>query len=143
MVSRFWHADAKRAANALWSRLVANNQIVRFKRRSEFISVTKEGKRFHVNDWLMLNSSKSEDNEIKVGWTVPGYVGTAVTRNRLKRWLREYVEKKWRPQRRGLIVHFLFKRRAVTFYKGLDHRQFDKAVENGLKHVEKTPGTKK
>lgn len=33
------------------------------------------------------------DSALRIGWSLPRQVGNAVTRNRLKRWLREYIRK--------------------------------------------------
>jgi ribonuclease P protein component len=102
----------------------------------------KEGKRLFVTDWLALNWMAGVE-ETKVGWTIPGYVGTAVTRNRLKRWLKEYLEKKWQPEAQNLQLHFLFKRKPAAFYKGLGHELFDSVVSSGLKNVERKTKTAK
>lgn len=97
----------------------------------------REGKRLFVADWLTLQWLPSEDENMRAGWTIPGYVGSAVTRNKLKRWLKEYLERKWQHTDKKLRLHFLFKKKPLTFYKGLEHEQFDLIIASGLKNVER------
>jgi RNase P protein component len=116
---------------------VANKKkLIRFKKRSEFLQVMKKGRRLFITDWLAVNWLPSAD-ENRVGWTIPSYVGTAVTRNKLKRWLKEYLEAKWRPGETKLTLHFLFKKKPRAFYKEIDHEFFDTAVSAGLQNVER------
>ena len=73
-----------------------------------------------------------------MGWTVPGYVGTAVIRNRLKRWLREYLVA--HPVSTNLIdvdVNIVFRRKTGEFYRELTHEEFDVVIENLFRKIEK------
>lgn len=119
------------------------NQLVRFKKRSEFIHLMKEGKRLFITDWLAIQWLVSDDETLRVGWTIPGYVGSAVTRNKLKRWLKVFLEQKWEPRGPKIKVHFLFKKKPVTFYKGLEHEYFDSILGSGLRNVERRTSAKK
>lgn len=67
------------------------------KKRDEFLTVAKEGKRI-VSKSLILQaiekpSESNEDKAIRVGFTVSKRVGGAVCRNRVKRRLRSVAAK--------------------------------------------------
>ncbi len=111
----------------------------RLTKRSEFQNVLKAGKRLRFRNWLVINLLRNKNNHISVGWTVPSHVGPAVTRNRVKRWLREYLAKKWTPPKdeQGLVVHFFFQKKDKDFYKEMSHKDFDEVIEIGLRDVEK------
>ncbi len=55
---------------------------------SEFKEVLDQGKRFTSND-LVLVVLKTKTKEQKIGFSLSRKVGGAVTRNQIKRWLRE------------------------------------------------------
>ena len=98
----------------------------------------KAGKRLRFRNWLVINLLRNQNDYISVGWTVPSHVGPAVTRNRVKRWLREHVDKKWKPEnRQGLVVHFFFQKKDKDIYKEMSHSDFDEVIEIGLRDVEK------
>lgn len=59
------------------------------KRRSEFLRTLRRGFRVPATEWLVLHVVPAP--EFRCGWTLPRAVGSAVVRNRLKRWLREWL----------------------------------------------------
>ncbi len=59
------------------------------KRRSEFLRTLRRGFRVPATEWLVLHVAPA--SEFRCGWTLPRAVGSAVVRNRLKRWLREWL----------------------------------------------------
>ena len=56
--------------------------------RSEFLAVQQGGKRVHAGHYLVLALPNGRGHA-RLGVTVSKRVGTAVIRNRLKRWVRE------------------------------------------------------
>lgn len=67
---------------------------------------------------------------MRCGWTVPGHIGSAVIRNRFKRWGREFF-RRWsseRGQTKGIEINLIFKRKPADFYRKLSHKEFDEAL---------------
>jgi len=69
---------------------VANKTLVVLKRRSDFLKIRKLGKGAHGSAGIVLNFRKTDLGHLRCGWTIPKKIGTAVTRNRLRRWCREF-----------------------------------------------------
>ena len=63
----------------------------RLKKTAAFAYVYKKGERTHERDILLLNARSREG--LKIGLSVTKKVGNAVTRNRVKRLLREAIGK--------------------------------------------------
>lgn len=61
----------------------------RLKRRASFAYVYKKGERASAHDLLLLSARSREG--LKIGLSVSKKVGNAVTRNRVKRLLREAI----------------------------------------------------
>lgn len=81
----------------------------------------------HVTSWLLINWRPAEGH-IRCGWTIPGHVGSAVVRNRLRRWGREFV-RQWAAQTALCVdMNLVFKRKQDGFYRELKHREFDEAL---------------
>ena len=98
-------------------------------RRADFLNLRAEGQSFHVNSWLLVNYQKTETDLIRCGWTIPRQVGPAVVRNRLRRWGREYLRKWSNETTASLDMNLVFKRQAPGFYREIDHKEFDGAME--------------
>lgn len=84
----------------------------------------------HVNAWLLVNWRRANETHIRCGWTIPGHIGSAVLRNKFKRWGREYL-KKWSALStlaEGLDMNMILKRRPDGFYRELTHKDFDEAM---------------
>ena len=64
--------------------------------------------------------------ELRVGWTLPKATGTAVVRNRLRRWVREYLNKNkdW-LQELAYDVNLVFRKPRTGALKDLDHKDLD------------------
>jgi ribonuclease P protein component len=106
------------------------------KRRTDFEILKLRGRQIKSTHGLLANIQENKCAGIRVGWTVPSYVGSSVTRNRLKRWMREYI--------RGLPAGFLemrldvnvvFRRRPEAFYANLEHRDLDEALKQLFKNI--------
>ncbi len=109
------------------------------KRSSEFLSLREAGRRHWAAKWLLLNYKKNSLGLLRFGTTASRKVGSAVVRNKLKRWVREYF-------RSSLIrigtpveldINIIFKPMDSEFYKNLTHEDFLAALDRGLKYVRK------
>lgn len=67
---------------------------------------------------------------LRVGWTLPGYVGTSVTRNRLKRWIRVYLnDLSGETKNNPCDINLVFRKRDAEFYSQLKHKDLDAALD--------------
>jgi ribonuclease P protein component len=60
----------------------------RLRRRREFLAVQERGRRLHAEELVVL-ALATGTRRPRIGITVSTRVGTAVVRNRIKRWVRE------------------------------------------------------
>jgi ribonuclease P protein component len=102
------------------------------KRQSDFQKLKEEGKFLHITHWLAVSVSNNESRSLRWGWSISKKVGNAVTRNRLKRWGREFVRE---CNKSGYDINFIFKNKGKDFYKQLSHKQFDEALQRALKKI--------
>lgn len=88
---------------------------------------------------MLLNFRKSPEGPLRFGVTASRKVGSAVVRNRLKRWCREYFRVFSKSERSfEAEINVIFKPIDQGFYKGLSHDEFLKALEKGLDHIRKS-----
>ncbi len=130
--------DEKRAENVSSSQSVENNfSRLRLGGRQDFQRIQRVGRSFKISDWLILAFVKKSAGQIRVGWTVPRYVGNAVMRNRLKRWIRESLRSAL-PQHQNICVdvNFIFLNRGPLFYKGLNYEGFNASIRNAINKLE-------
>ena len=88
----------------------------RLKKASAFAYVYKKGERASSRDLLLLNARSREG--LKIGLSVTKKVGNAVTRNRVKRLLREAVDKIFER----IDENFMY---VIVAYEGLANDDFD------------------
>ena len=76
------------------------------------------------------------DEQLHLGWTIPAYVGTAVVRNRLKRWIREYLRtlSKGHP---AVDVNFILRRKSPEFFRKLGRQDLYEALDLAFKRLRK------
>ena len=98
-------------------------------RSLEFQKLRANGQSFHINSWLLVNVQKTNMDELRLGWTIPRQVGTAVVRNRLRRWGREYLRRWSETAGKSLDINLIFKRQEKGFYRLLNHKEFDEAFK--------------
>jgi ribonuclease P protein component len=79
----------------------------RLRKRRQFVAVQTTGRKVHTKYFLVLVGKEGTG---RVGITVTKRTGNAVTRNRLKRVVREYVRQarwdggEWVPRDRDLVI---------------------------------------
>jgi len=118
--------------------VVSNRRPIRLKSSRDFEKIKAGRKSIQISSWLVCNFLFNNGKGFRVGWTVPGYVGTAVIRNRLKRWLRQYLVT--HPVSTSLVdvdVNIVFRRKTREFYSELTHEEFDVVIENLFQKIQK------
>lgn len=103
----------------------------------DFLRIRRNGRKSAIGGWAVLYFSKSTQSGIRFGCTLPRYVGTAVTRNRLKRWSKEHLRKWAKSQDRneGLDLSLVFRQQTKEFFKDLSHKELDAFLERNLQKV--------
>jgi ribonuclease P protein component len=81
---------------------------VRLRRRSEFLAAQEHphGRKFHTRFFLVIVAPREALGRGRLGITVSKKVGNAVTRNRIRRLVREVVRVRadWLPEGRDVVV---------------------------------------
>jgi ribonuclease P protein component len=72
---------------------------------------------------------KNELKQLRCAWSISKQVGPATTRNRFKRWAREYCRKWLANDPQSLDMNLIFKRRDKAFYQAVSHEDFDGAMD--------------
>jgi ribonuclease P protein component len=116
---------------------VASKSLNVLKRRADFLFLMKNGQKLRACDWLLVNFSKNQDGEMRCGWTLPRQVGTAATRNKLKRWSRAYFRQLIKSEGQLPIdVNLVFRRAESDFYRTLKYEKFCQVLDKGLRQIE-------
>jgi len=75
---------------------------------------------------------------MRCGWTLPRYVGSAVVRNRLKRWSRVYFRTVLELKNTAPVdVNLVFRKTQDDFYKKLDYEQFSRSLDRGWQQLKR------
>lgn len=84
---------------------------------------------------MVINYSKNDLSKLRMGWTAGGKVGTAVVRNKLRRWSKEFFRNK---KGFGVDVNLVFlKSKRPEFYKELKHNELDRVLEKAWEHIQR------
>ncbi len=102
------------------------------KKKSEFESLREKGSFLHVTTWLAICYAQNDLGALRWGWTISRKVGNSVTRNRLKRWGREFVRE---FNENNLDINFIFKIKNKEFYQTLKRDDFNKAFQKSFKQI--------
>jgi ribonuclease P protein component len=109
---------------------VENNRRLRsLARRADFLNLKAAGRSLHINSWLLINVQATDSGEFRCGFTLSRYTGTAVVRNRLRRWGKEYLRKWVSKNRASVDLNLIFKRQEKGFYASVSHKDFDAVMD--------------
>jgi ribonuclease P protein component len=104
---------------------VENSKIYSLKKSSDFLFLSKNGKKIKLATWLTIQYLSSESLDTYVGITASKKVGPAVVRNKLKRWVKNSArENFFLNQFSGKKIVFVFRAQAGDFYKDLTFKEF-------------------
>jgi ribonuclease P protein component len=100
----------------------------RLRKRSDYIAVQGSGRKVHTQHFLVL--VRRQEGSGRVGITVSKKVGNAVTRNRVKRLVREFVRQtRWIPEHCDLVI--IAKRSAAE----IDFAELSRDLQNHRNQV--------
>lgn len=98
----------------------------------------KSGQRVRPTDWLLVNFTTNPYGEMRCGWTLPRNVGSAVVRNRLKRWSRVYFRAMIVAGNEAPVdVNLVFRKAERDFYRKLNYEQFTEVLDRSWRQVKK------
>lgn len=102
-----------------------NKKPIVLKRSSDFLLIKEKGKRKTLSPWLLLGYRSNSFGVCRFGCTISRKVGSAVTRNKLKRWTKECFRKMaadgFNPE---YDFNLVFRPMAEEFYKELSFEEF-------------------
>ncbi len=102
-----------------------NSRISALKNPSEFLELKKSGHKIKLSAWMTLQWIDHSSSDGLVGVTASRKVGSAVIRNKLKRWVKNSVNKEASKSIfYGKKSVFIFKPQEKIFYKKLKYREF-------------------
>ena len=97
----------------------------------------EKGFRSSPRRWITLFYYQNSTGHLRVGFTLSRKVGSAVTRNRLRRWGREFFRQVPKEDlKMGLDINVVFRPMEKEFYKSLEHTEFDSALAKGFRFIQ-------
>lgn len=98
------------------------------KTTSEFKELKDNGQVFKVNHWMKVSFLK-KGKQINFGMTFSKKIGSAVIRNKLKRWTREFFrDEKVFKEDAAFHANIILKPVTEKFYKELESATYKKAL---------------
>ncbi len=85
----------------------------------------------------MLSVKPNDLEKTRLGLTISKKIGTAVIRNKLKRWCRECLQHELQEQKLGVDINVVFRGWDKEFFKDLQYGDFQKAFTVGWKKIKK------
>jgi ribonuclease P protein component len=104
---------------------VENRRVLTLKKSSDFLYLSKQGIKLRLAAWLTLQYTEGDPDKLLVGVTASRKVGSAVIRNKLKRWVKLSVRSaQFKEEFYGKKVVFVFRPKDKEFYKKLKYQDF-------------------
>jgi ribonuclease P protein component len=137
MVVPSFPAVVLRAASAWPSKLVESKNVSRVLRtRADFVLLKEKGQKSSPRRWVTFISHENSTGHLRVGFTLSRKVGSAVIRNRLRRWGREFFRQALKEGlQMGVDINVIFRPMEPGFYRKLEHEEYARAFAKGLRMV--------
>ncbi len=129
---------------------LARVRLVVLTKRSDYLRTFRFGRKIRPSDWVVFNVYRKkrprdgEDIGFRCGWTCPRAVGSAVVRNRLKRWSRIWFRDKYKTMAMTGIslpevdLNLGFRAMPEGFYRKMRYADFAIVLENGWAEILKS-----
>lgn len=104
----------------------------RILRRSDYLHVSRFGKKVQ-NAYFLALFCPNQSERMRLGITVTAKIGNAVTRNRIKRWVREFFRLNVKTLCAKWDINIIVKKRAAT----LNHYQATASLQSLFKDIAK------
>lgn len=114
------------------------NKHQRVKKNSEFQKIFKRGKSFANRQFVVYCSAKEGQTEFRIGLSVSKKVGNAVTRNRIKRFIRQAFLEMKEEINPNMDYVIIARHQAAT----LDFHESKKSLQHVLKVAKMIQKTK-
>lgn len=108
---------------------MGNSQVRSLKRSSDFVYFKRTARKLKPSRWLTIYVSQSPEDYIQFGIIASRKVGSAVVRNKLKRWVRSLIRDPKVKHTHNVFI-FAFHSLDPDFFKNLKYRDFKEALEN-------------
>lgn len=113
---------------------MANKKLISLKNRSDFERLKTQAQVYRVSPWLLIVYMTNENKGLRFAWTVPRAVGSAVLRNRLKRWCRQ-LARELLLEGVNLDVNFVWRASKNKSLKDLEFKDFETLVKRSWKKI--------
>lgn len=111
--------------------MAENKRVYSLKKSSDFLFLSKNGKKIKPVRWLTVYYLDSEDGKTVFGITASRKTGSSVVRNKLKRWVRNSVRSSEMSKSFfGKKAVFVFRSQSDEFFSSMEYSEFKKAFFN-------------
>lgn len=103
--------------------------------KNDFLALRNKGRRRIPVPWLVIYFKKNDRECVRWGCTISRHIGNAVTRNRLRRWSREYLRgwAKNLEKDQNVDISLVFRQnKEKDFFRHLKHEDLDAALKASL-----------
>lgn len=108
-----------------------NKRIYSLKKSSDFLFLSKNGIKLKPSKWLTVYYVNSEDGKTSFGITASRKTGNSVTRNKLKRWVRNCARSSEMPKSFfGKKAVFVFRAQSEGFFSSMEFKEFKNVFYN-------------
>ncbi len=111
-----------------------NKKLISLKNRSDFERLKTQAQVLRASPWLLIVYLKNDNRGMRFAWTVPRAVGSAVIRNRLKRWCRK-LARELLLEGVNLDVNFVWRSNKTKSFKDMEYKEFENTVRKAWQKI--------
>ena len=105
------------------------------KRKNDFETLKTMGIRVQSCRWFFVSYMYTQNSHSRISWTIPKYVGTAVVRNKLKRWCRVILHSMLSRDTTPKDINIIFYRYNKEFFKNVQFSDFQEKLFLSFKKI--------